>query len=123
MRIMSDSSSRWGRCIWSFAIPDDEGRWHVVPGEAEIIDGLYHKIRFPGFETHSGESFGISATFHVVDRIDREGTGFCARIHKIVLQNGRAVLTEIVGLRQPVVGVLNPVGDEVPEAAIPPCVF
>jgi hypothetical protein len=98
---------KWGIRLCWFVIPDDKGIWHVVPGDAEVIDGTYHKLRFPGFETRSGESFGVTATFHVLDALDQEATQCYGPVRKIVLQNGRITSSEVVGMREPIVGVLS----------------
>lgn len=98
---------RRGRHTWWFAIPNPSGHWYVVPGEAEIVDGVFHRIAFPGFETRSGESFGISATFHVLDAIHRDEKGTYGPIRKIVLRNGRLVSSEAVGDQEQIVSFLE----------------
>jgi hypothetical protein len=91
--------------ILRLAFPDSCGRWHVVPAVADIVEGIYHKIHFAGFETRSGESFGISATFHEFDELFRDGAEQYGRVWKIVLENGRRISAELVGTHEPIASI------------------
>jgi hypothetical protein len=83
--------------------PDDKGRWHAVSAVAEIIDGAYHKLTFQGFETRSGQGFGITATFHVFDSFVPYEGRFYAKIRKVVVQNGIVISSEVVGEREEII--------------------
>lgn len=51
-----------------FAVQMDENRWTVLEGSVSSVDGLCHKVEFPGFMTRSGASFGITVSFHIVEK-------------------------------------------------------
>jgi hypothetical protein len=92
-----------GKSIMRLAFPDAQGRWYVVSAEAELVEGVYHKLQFPGFETRSGEGFGITATLHLIEGIFWHDGGLCGRIQKVVLQNGLITSSVVVVECEPVV--------------------
>jgi hypothetical protein len=79
-----------------FAFPRDDGKWAKRPGSVSFVDGHFHKIVVPGLETRSGESFGITATFHVIQDMMPEGTAVRGNIAKFRVQNGRLVSADVV---------------------------
>jgi prepilin-type processing-associated H-X9-DG protein len=79
-----------------FAFPRDDGKWTKRPGNVSFVDGHFHKIIVPGLETRSGESFGITATFHVIQDMVSEGIAQRGNIAKFLVQNGRLMSTEVV---------------------------
>lgn len=78
------------------AVRIGDGRWHEVEGVIASVDGLCHKIEFPGFMTRSGESFGITATFHVVERSWKDGEQERGDIARWVMVNGLLKSVETV---------------------------
>jgi hypothetical protein len=61
-----------------------------VLGRFVAVDGFTHKVAFPGFETRSGESFGLTATFHVVTKADSPGQPV-GNITRLAVEGGRVV--------------------------------
>jgi hypothetical protein len=88
----------------SLAFPNGKGKWNIVGAEADIVDGYYHKLAFPGFETRSGSGFGITATVYAVDdEVFWENGRLFGTIRRLVLQNGRLCSSEVVGEREEIV--------------------
>jgi hypothetical protein len=79
-----------------FAFPSDDDKWAKRAGSVSFVDGHFHKIVVPGLETRSGESFGITAIFHVIQDMMPEGTALRGNIAKFVVQNGRLVSADVV---------------------------
>lgn len=71
-----------------FAIPLGMGRWAAIDAVISFVDGHCHKIELPGFMTRSGASFGITATFHVVENSWQAGSTHRADIAKWVMVDG-----------------------------------
>jgi hypothetical protein len=79
-----------------FAVQIGKKRWLVVDGTMSCVDGLCHKIEFPGFKTRSGAAFGISATFHVLEKAWQDGTKRRGDIQEWVMLNGRLQSVETI---------------------------
>lgn len=73
------------------AFPLEDGRWARKNAQVVVVDGHFHKISFPGFETRSGEGFGLTATFHVLQNAVEDASPPRGDIHLFVVQNGRLV--------------------------------
>lgn len=108
------SFPKCGTILMRLAFPDGKGRWHAVAAEADVVDGAYHKLKFPGFETRSGQGFGITATFHLFDTLVPDEGRFYAKIRNVVVQNGEAISSEVVGEREEILidGTISSVGFE-----------
>lgn len=78
------------------AVQIGEGRWVELEGVISSVDGYCHKIEFPGFMTRSGESFGVTATFHVVEKAWRDGGLDRGNISQMVMVNGLLMTVETV---------------------------
>jgi hypothetical protein len=107
---MTDSlaAEQSGKAVWWIAIPCRGGGWYAVSSEAVVVEGLFHKISFPGFESRSGEDFGISATFHVFDDgFDKDEIGSYGLLRKHIVLNGRLASSEVVGVRERVIQFLE----------------
>jgi hypothetical protein len=72
----------------AFAVQIGDSRWMILEGELASVDGLCHKVEFPGFMTRSGESFGVTATFHIVEKAWTEGGTECGDITRMTMVNG-----------------------------------
>lgn len=88
-------------CPLTFAFPLPGGRWSIHPGTAFHRDGLLVAVEVPGIGRRSGAgaSGGLTAVFHVADRVrGRRGarTGSVARWE---IEDGRVVGTESVADR------------------------
>jgi hypothetical protein len=81
-----DFTLQTGKGYILLAFPDECGRWRLVSAEAEIVEGLYHKLTFPGFETRSGAGFGLTATPHVTDGAEWDQGRLRGIIRKVVLK-------------------------------------
>ena len=81
-----------------FVFPRSDGKWVLREGTLSAVDGLHHKIAFPGFETRSGEGFGITATYHIVQNLRNAGPGVIGDILRMIVVNG------ILGATQPHLG-------------------
>lgn len=79
-----------------FAFPRDDGKWTWRLGSAALVDGHFHKIVLAGIETRSGEGFGITATFHVIQNPMAVGSVLRGDIAKFVVQNGRLISADVV---------------------------
>jgi len=79
-----------------FAFPHGKDRWQKQLGNVSFVDGHFHKITVPGLETRSGESFGITATFHAVQEAVTNGPLLRGTIAKFIVQNGRVISIEVV---------------------------
>jgi hypothetical protein len=79
-----------------FAFPYGDGRWRGLMGGLVMVEGYFHKISVPGFETRSGGGFGITATFHVAQNVTPEGPIMRAMIRRVVVQNGRVMSNDLV---------------------------
>ena len=71
-----------------FAVRAGADRRLGTEGLMATGDGLCPKIEFPGFVTRSGESFGVTATFHVVERAWNDGDRDRGDITRWVMVNG-----------------------------------
>lgn len=85
-------------CPLTFAFRLPGGRWSIHPGTAFVRDELLVAVEVPGLGRRSGtgESGGLTAVFHVADRVrGRRGarTGVVARWE---IEEGRVVGTESV---------------------------
>jgi hypothetical protein len=78
-----------------FAFPRDDGKWTKRPGSVSFVDGHFHKIIVPGLETRSGQSFGITATFHVIQDLSADDPQR-GNVARFVVQNGRLMSTDVV---------------------------
>jgi hypothetical protein len=78
------------------AVQISDGRWVEVEGVISSVDGYCHKIEFPGFMTRSGESFGVTATFHVLEKAWRDGDVDRGDISQMVMVNGLLMTAETV---------------------------
>jgi len=74
-----------------FAFPLTDGKWTRVQGEMHSVDGHVHKISFPGFETRSGEGFGITATFNIFENVKLIECNLVGDVCTFVVQNGRVM--------------------------------
>lgn len=79
-----------------FAVRIGDGRWREIEGITSFVDGLCHKIEFPGFVTRSGGSFGITATFHTVEREWQDGAQKRGDIARWVMVNGLLQTVETI---------------------------
>jgi len=79
-----------------FAFPRDDGKWTKRPGSVSFVDGHFHKVVVPGLETRSGDSFGVTATFHVIQDARPEGTTLRGTVAKFLVQNGRLMSGDVV---------------------------
>jgi hypothetical protein len=71
-----------------FAVQVDENRWIVLEGSMSSVDGLCHKVEFPGFMTRSGASFGITANFHFCEKAWQENSVERGNIARMTMVNG-----------------------------------
>jgi hypothetical protein len=81
------------------AFPRKDGRWALRQGTLHAVDGLHHKIEFPGFESRSGEGFGMTATYHISSSTLHEtaaGLGVTGDISEVVIQNGAIASVRVV---------------------------
>jgi hypothetical protein len=79
-----------------FAFPRDDGRWTRRAGNVTFVDGFFHKVSVPGIETRSGESFGITATFYVIQNVAGDRGQQRGDIARFVVQNGRLMPMDTV---------------------------
>jgi prepilin-type processing-associated H-X9-DG protein len=82
--------------VMLFAFPREDGRWTRRAGNVVFVDGHFHKISVPGIETRSGESFGITATFHVVQNAAGDSSVQRGDIARFVVQNGRLMAMDTI---------------------------
>lgn len=89
----------------SIVVPDGD-RWRVLRGKWVFVDGYVHKISINGgFETRSGEQFGITATFHTLQKVTKEHGKFYGPIDKMVVINGRLATTARVVDKGELIGI------------------
>jgi hypothetical protein len=79
-----------------FAVQVGENRWIVLEGSMSSVDGLCHKVEFPGFMTRSGASFGITADFHICEKGWRENGVERGNIARMTMVNGVLQAVETV---------------------------
>jgi hypothetical protein len=78
------------------AVQVGKGRWLETEGVISSVDGYCHKIEFPGFMTRSGESFGVTATFHIIEKAWRDGDLDRGNISQMVMVNGLLMTVETI---------------------------
>ncbi len=79
-----------------FMFPESDGGWRAIQGTMSAVDGHHHKILLPGLETRSGEGFGITLTYHVLQDLKPVGGKMIGKIAKNVVQNGRLMSVDVV---------------------------
>ena len=85
-----------GSVYMLFALPRDDAKWTKKLAKVHFVEGHFHKIELPGLETRSGEGFGITTTFHIIQDMAAEGQTVLGKVAKFIVQNGRLMAVEVV---------------------------
>ncbi|MBI2806314.1 MAG: hypothetical protein HYX68_15150 [Planctomycetes bacterium] len=81
---------------WCFAVQLGAGRLIEINGVMSYVDGYCDKIEFPGFMTRSGASFGVTATFHFVEKAWPDGNLTRGNISRMVMVEGQLMTVDTV---------------------------
>src|SRR4051794_29750749 len=95
---MSDdlTGAKSGTTKMLFAFPTESGGWRRQFGTVRFVDGHLHKIAFPGFETRSGEGFGITVAPHVVQNLNTDPAGWSGDVTRVTWENGKMIQSEVI---------------------------
>lgn len=90
-----------------FVFPEGD-KWRVIQGSWIYVEGHIHKITIPGLEMRSGETFGITASFHILQNLVRENGKLFGKVARMSVANGLARRVETVAEKAELIGVIPP---------------
>lgn len=90
-----------------FVFPEGD-KWRVIQGSWIFVEGHVHKITIPGLEMRSGETFGITGSFHILENMAPENGKLFGKVARMSVANGVARRIETVAEKVELIGILPP---------------